>query len=39
LSGDITCVWTDNGWLYLAVVIDLFSRQVDWRADDARSCD
>ncbi len=27
-SGDITYVWTDEGWLYLAVVIDLFSRQV-----------
>ena len=27
-SGDITYVWTDEGWLYLAVVIDLFSRRV-----------
>jgi transposase InsO family protein len=27
-SGDITCVWTDESWLYLAVVMDLFSRQV-----------
>ena len=26
--GDITYVWTDEGWLYLAVVIDLFSRRV-----------
>ena len=26
--GDITCIATDEGWLYLAVVIDLFSRQV-----------
>jgi len=26
--GDITYVWTNGGWLYLAVVIDLFSRQV-----------
>jgi|CXWL01.1.fsa_nt_gi transposase InsO family protein len=25
---DITYVWTLDGWLYLAVVIDLFSRQV-----------
>jgi len=25
---DITYVWTLEGWLYLAVVIDLFSRQV-----------
>jgi putative transposase len=27
-AGDITYVATDEGWLYLAVVIDLFSRQV-----------
>ena len=27
-SGDITYIATDEGWLYLAVVIDLFSRQV-----------
>ena len=26
--GDITHIATDEGWLYLAVVIDLFSRQV-----------
>jgi putative transposase len=26
--GDITYVWTDEGWLYLAIVVDLFSRQV-----------
>jgi putative transposase len=26
--GDITYVWTAEGWLYLATVIDLFSRQV-----------
>lgn len=25
---DITCVWTDEGWLYLAVVLDLYSRWV-----------
>ncbi|MCP3921647.1 MAG: IS3 family transposase [Desulfobacterales bacterium] len=25
---DITYIWTTEGWLYLAVVIDLFSRQV-----------
>ncbi len=25
---DITYLWTTEGWLYLAVVIDLFSRQV-----------
>jgi len=27
-SGDITYIWTDEGWMYLAVVIDLYSRQV-----------
>ncbi|MEQ1546108.1 IS3 family transposase [Methyloglobulus sp.] len=25
---DITCVWTLEGWLYVAVAMDLFSRQV-----------
>lgn len=25
---DITYLWTDEGWLYLAVIIDLFSRMV-----------
>lgn len=25
---DITYVWTKEGWLYLAVVLDLFSRKV-----------
>ena len=25
---DITYIWTHEGWLYLAVIIDLFSRQV-----------
>lgn len=27
-AGDITYVWTNEGWLYLAVVIDLFHREV-----------
>lgn len=27
-AGDITYVWTITGWLYLAVIIDLFSRRV-----------
>jgi putative transposase len=26
--GDITYTWTREGWLYLAVVIDLYSRKV-----------
>jgi len=28
LCGDITYIATDEGWLYLAAVIDMFSRQV-----------
>ena len=32
---DITYVWTLEGWLYVAVVVDLFSRQVvGWAIDD-----
>jgi transposase InsO family protein len=27
-AGDITFVWTREGWLYLAVILDLFSRSV-----------
>jgi transposase InsO family protein len=27
-AGDITYIWTAEGWLYLAVIIDLFSRKV-----------
>ena len=27
-TGDITYVWTREGWLYLAVVLDLFSRRI-----------
>ncbi len=26
--GDISYVWTDEGWMYLAIVIDLYSRAV-----------
>jgi putative transposase len=35
-AGDITYIWTTEGWLYLAVVIDLFSRSVVGRAMDRR---
>jgi len=35
-AGDITYVWTDEGWLYLAVVLDLFSRTVVGWAMDKR---
>jgi transposase InsO family protein len=27
-AGDITYLWTREGWLYLAVILDLFSRRV-----------
>jgi transposase InsO family protein len=27
-ASDITYVWTDEGWLYLAIVLDLYSRKV-----------
>jgi transposase InsO family protein len=27
-TSDITYIWTRNGWVYLAVVLDLFSRKV-----------
>jgi len=27
-SGDITYIWTAEGWLYLALLLDLFSRRV-----------
>jgi putative transposase len=38
-AGDITFIATDEGWLFLAVVIDLFSRQVvGWSlGEDMRS--
>lgn len=30
-AGDITYIWTGRGWVYLAVVLDLFARQpVGW---------
>ncbi|WP_417832849.1 IS3 family transposase [Terasakiella sp.] len=33
LDGDFTYLWTGEGWLYLAVVIDLYSRRViGWSA-------
>lgn len=34
-AGDISYIWTAEGWLYLAVVIDLFSRRVvGWAVSD-----
>lgn len=39
-AGDITYVWTDEGWLYLAVFIDLFSRKiVGWSMSSRMSAD
>ena len=33
---DVTYIWTTEGWLWVAVVIDLFSRViVDWSCSDA----
>ena len=35
-AGDITYIWTGEGWLYLAAVLDLFSRRVvGWSMDDS----
>lgn len=35
LVSDITYIWTDEGWLYLAVVMDLYSRMVvGWALSD-----
>jgi putative transposase len=39
-AGDITYLWTDEGWLYLAVVIDLYSRLVvGWAMADRMTAD
>jgi putative transposase len=27
-AGDISYIWTSEGWLYLAVIVDLYSRRV-----------
>ncbi len=33
---DVTYVWTQEGWLYLAVILDLYARRVvGWAASDA----
>lgn len=33
-AGDITYIWTREGWLYLSVILDLYSRRViSWKAD------
>jgi transposase InsO family protein len=37
---DITYLWTRQGWMYLAVIIDLFSRRVvGWSIDERMTAD
>jgi putative transposase len=39
-AGDITYVWTDEGWLYLSVLIDLCSRRViGWSMNESLKSD
>jgi len=39
-AGDITAIWTAEGWLYLAVLLDLASRRViGWAADETMDTD
>src|SRR5262249_8102323 len=34
-AGDVTFIWTEQGWAYLAVLLDLFSRRViGWGVSD-----
>lgn len=34
-TSDITYIWTSEGWLYLAVVLDLFTRQIiGWQVNN-----
>lgn len=34
-GADISCIWTAEGWLYLAIVVDLFSRRIiGWAVSD-----
>ncbi|WP_264812538.1 IS3 family transposase, partial [Gluconacetobacter sacchari] len=34
-SADISYIWTKEGWLYLAIVMDLFSRRIiGWAVSD-----
>ena len=37
MVSDITYVWTEEGWLYLAVVMDLYSRRVWWYSEIGHS--
>lgn len=39
-AGDISYIWTSEGWLYLAVVIDLYSRRVvGWAVSNRKKRD
>ncbi len=39
-GADISYIWTAEGWLYLAIVLDLFSRHVvGWATSDRLKCD
>lgn len=39
-GADITYLWTDEGWLYLAVVMDFFNREiVGWSIKDGLTAD
>jgi putative transposase len=39
-TSDITSLWTDEGWLYLAIVLDLFNREVvGWSLKPRMSAD
>lgn len=39
-TGDITYLWTKQGWLYLAVVMDIYSRKiVGWSIDSSLSAE
>ncbi len=38
LVTDVTCVWTAQGWLFLAASLDLFSRRVvGWARSECRA--
>lgn len=39
-TGDITYLWTNEGWVYLAVVMDVYSRKiVGWSIDSSLSAE
>ena len=39
-AGDITYIWTREGWLYLAVILGLHSRRViGWTVSNRMKCD